>query len=139
MKKRVFATILCICALVGTIGIPSVSASAAQPGVEVTPYWSNVNSIKLNMSLSNGTITSEATVTGYTGTTYISATFTLEKLNGNQYERVDSWTASNSAMLLSNSHSTSKCTAGTYRLSISGTATKNGTSESFSDWLIKSF
>jgi hypothetical protein len=139
MKKRIIAAILCVCALFGAISIPSATASAVQPGAVITPEWTNVNSIKLNMSFNNGTITSEGTVTGYSGTTYISVSFTLEKQESGQYKYVDSWTASSTTMLLGNSHSTPKCTAGIYRLSISGTAMRNGTAESFSDWLVKTF
>jgi hypothetical protein len=114
-----------------------VSAEAATPDADISPRWMNVNSIKLNMSLDNKEVTSNGTVTGYSGTTYISATFSLEKLIGGQYQPVDTWYASTATMLLSSSYITSNCTAGSYRLSVSGTATRNGIVEPFSDWLIK--
>jgi hypothetical protein len=140
MKNRVLVSVLCVCTLLAAIGLPGVAATAADQRTVTSPSlrWANVNSIKLGMSLSGGKVTSEGTVTGYSGTTAITAAFTLEKLINGKYEYVDSWSSSSSTMLLSCSRSTSNCTSGTYKLSISGTATRNGVIESFADWLIKS-
>jgi len=139
MKTRILAIILCICTVIGATGIPSVYASALQPNGDISPRWQNINSITLDMSFSNGTVTSSARVTGQTGTTKISATFTLERLTNGQYKYVDSWPADSTTILLSSSRSTTSCTTGTYKISISGTATKNGVVEPFSDSLIKNF
>ena len=126
MKKRILATVLCLCLVMGVIGVPFAQAK-----------WSNTSSIALDMSLSSGTITSKGTVVGKTGTSDISVTYTLEKLVGGRYTHVDSWSASSSSMLSSKTNYTSNCTSGTYKLSISGTVTKDGYIEDIDDWFTK--
>lgn len=126
MIKRILTTILCICVAIGVLGVPIAQAR-----------WSNTSSIQLNMSLKSGTITSEGQVLGKAGTTRIEVTFTLEKLINGQYTYVDSWTENSNSILLSSSHKTSNCTSGTYKLTISGTVTKDNYAEPIEDWLIK--
>jgi len=115
--------------LVGFVGSYSASGvtSRQEHGVEL--LWENVASIFLDMKFSNGIITSTGTVTGKSGTTAISATFILERRNTNgTFTEVDRWTANHGSitMLLSTSRSTRNQSAGTYRLSVIATVTRNG-------------
>jgi len=89
------------------------------------------------MKFSNGTITSEGQVYGKPGTTKISVTFTLEKLVNGKYQYVDSWSANSNTVLCSSSNKTANCTAGTYRLTVSGTVTKDNYAEPIESWLVK--
>ena len=127
MKKQVLATILCLCIVIGVIGGPIAHAK-----------WTNTQTITLSLSLSNGTVTSEGTVRGKSGTSNISVTFTLEKLVGNQYVYVDSWSDSSNSIYLGNTHYTNNCTSGTYKLTIAGTVTKGGVVEDIENWFSKS-
>lgn len=145
MKKRFVSAILCMFAIFGVLGLPSVQAASTLPDVggaassdEPALRWVNTASITLNMSRSNNKVTSETVVTGKAGTTSISASFTLERLVNGNYVLVDSWTASSSSMLLKDIHTTSNCPSGTYKLTVEATVTRNGTSEYVSDSLSKS-
>ena len=126
MKKRFLATILCICLVVSVLGVPIAQAR-----------WTNTASITLDMSISNGTITSKGTIRGNSGTSNIAATYTLEKLVSGKYTYVDSWSDSSSSFYFSNTHTTSNCTSGTYKLTVTGTVTKDGYAEPIEDWLSK--
>jgi len=104
-------------------------ATTTKQEVVIEPFWENAATITLNMSFSNGTITSTGRVNGKNGTTAISATFVLAKRNANgTFTEVDRWTARNGdiAMLLSTSRTTRNQSAGTYRLSVSASVTRNG-------------
>ena len=118
MKKRILATLLCLCIVIGAIGVPIAQAK-----------WSNTQTVSLAMSLSGNTLTSEGTVVGKSGTTDISVTYTLEKLVNNKYTYVDSWTANSSSIYLGKTNYTYNCTSGTYKLTVIGTVTKGGVVE----------
>ena len=143
MKKRILATILCVCVVVGSLGVPIAQASSVDADTNKEPAstarWTNTATISIDMKLSNGTITSEGQILGKAGTTRISVTFTLDKLVNGVYKYVDSWSASSNSMLCSSSHKTSGCTSGTYKLTVKGTVTKDGYAEPIEDWLTKSF
>ena len=131
MKKRFLSALLCICLVVAVVGFATTPTAQAR--------WTNTRSIKLDMALKNDQMTSEGTISGYVGTTSISASFVLEKLVNGQYQYVDSWVAFSNTILLSSSRLTQNCTGGTYKLSISGTVVKDNHAEYVSDWLIKTF
>ena len=138
MKKRILATILCICVVTGAVGVPIAQAGWADADTAAPPSrWTNTSLITLNMSLNNGTITSSGQVVGKTGTTRISVIFTLEKLVGGRYVYVDSWSASSSSMICSSTRDTKNCTSGTYKLTVAGTVTKDNYAEPIEDWLVK--
>lgn len=126
MKKRVSLTLLCVCLLIGTIGFTTTAAEVE----EIEPFWQNAAAITLDMSRNGGTVTSSGRIAGQAGTTAISASFTLARQNANgTFTNVDSWTASSNSMLVSSSRSTTGQSAGTYRLSVSASVTRNGTIE----------
>ena len=118
MKKRILAVFLCLCIAIGAIGVPIAHAK-----------WTNTQTIALSLQMSNGTITSEGSVIGKTGTSSISATFLLEKYVGNQYVYVDSWSDNSNSSIFLCTHKTYNCTSGTYRLTITGSVTKSGVVE----------
>lgn len=143
MKKRILSAILCVITVVGAFGLPSAQAVSSElaasenlsGGAELR--WANTASITLNMQRNNNRVTSDSVIVGFAGTTRISASFTLEKLVNGEYVNVDSWTASSNSMILNNSRVTPNCTAGTYKLSVSATVTRNGTPENVSYSLVE--
>ena len=126
MKRQVIAVILCIGFLLVAVGTPIALAR-----------WTHLESITLNISRSSSTITSSTTITGQPGTTKISASYKLEKLVNGNYQSVDTWTASSSSETLFNSRKTTNCTAGTYKLSVTATITRDGTKETVTDSRVK--
>lgn len=138
MRKKILATILCICIITGAIGVPVAQANLSDNAATPT-RWTNCSTISLAINLKNGTMTSEGQIIGKQGTTRISVTFTLEKLVNGKYTYVDSWPASSNSMLCSSIRQTTGCTSGTYKLSVAGTVTKDNYAEPIEDWLIKTF
>jgi hypothetical protein len=100
--------------------------------------WDNTAIISLSMQLDGSVIDCEGAVIGQAGTSSISATYTLEKLEDGSYRYVDSWSDNERDMVLATEKDVSGCTGGTYRLSVSATVTKDGYAESVYDWLTKS-
>ena len=139
MKKKTLTAILCICVIVSVFGEPvaqAVGLGSAEVPIQQS-RWTNTSVILLDMKLSSGTVTSEGVVVGKAGTTRIAVTFILEKLVNGNYSYVDSWSASDDSIQLRSTRYTSGCTSGTYKLSISGTVTKDGYNEYISDWFTK--
>ena len=129
MIKRVVLCVMCFVLLAGFAG----NYSAAAVELRAEPYaellWENAAQITLNMSFSNGTVTSTGSVIGKSGTTAIRATFVLARRNANgTFTEVDRWTATNGNItaLLTTSRSTRNQPAGTYRLSVTASVTRNG-------------
>ena len=142
MRKRFVSSILCLVIVIVAMGVPLASAVNLK-SVDLSEgpktRWQHTRSIALDMSFNNRTITSNGTITGHTGTTGISAIFILERLVNNQYEFVDSWTATSSTIILTSSRTTQNCDRGTYKLSVTAWVTRNGTLETVSDSLTKTF
>ncbi|MCL2627086.1 MAG: hypothetical protein FWD44_00100 [Oscillospiraceae bacterium] len=130
MMKRIFAFALCIIIVGSVIGTSIATAT-------IQPLWSNLRVLELHTSRSNNTVTSSTTVIGQSGTTRISASYTLEKWENYRYQPVDSWSASSNSASLLNTRTTPNCSAGTYRLRVTVTVTRNGTIETVSDLLVK--
>ena len=135
MKIRRLLACMLATLLMLTLCVPL--AAQAQTSSEpseaiVTHRWLNVADISLSLRLSNGNVISTGTITGLSGTSYISATYTLEKkgLFGG-WSTVNSWskTANGSSLLSSEAISG---TGGTYRLSVSAKVTRNGVVETIS-------
>ena len=140
MKKRILATILCLSIAMVAIGVPITQASAQEDARSASPTrWTNTATITLGMSYSGCTITSDGQILGNAGTSNISVKFTLEKLVDGKYKLLDSWSASSNSMLCSCSHKTSNCTAGTYKLTVAGTVTKNNYAEPIEYSITKTF
>ena len=135
MVKRAILTVVCFVLIVGLVGNYSAIAVTQREEFVIDPLWDNAATISLDMTFSNGTITSTGRVNGKNGTTAISATFVLARRNANgTFTEVDKWSAKNGsiAMLLSTSRSTRNQSAGTYRLSVTASVTRNGKVETVS-------
>ena len=158
MKQKVLAAILFVCVTIGVIGSPVAAAVddeygwtgvqvpvmadlEVMPGyIEIAPLWEIISTLRLDMSFNNGVITSNGSVSGRAGTTSISATYTLERQQANgTFQRVDSWSANSNSMILTSSRTTSNMIRGTYRLSVTVTATRNGVVETASETLTRTF
>jgi len=133
MFKRIVIIAVCFVLLTGFAGNYSADAVELKSQEHViTPDWENVLSVSLDMSFSNGTITSTGTVRGQSGTTAITATFVLARRNANgTFTEVDRWIAVNGNIpsILTSSRTTQNQPAGTYRLSITTSVTRNGKTE----------
>ena len=126
MTKRILVFFLCIGMLWVTVGSPVASARLT-----------HLRSISMNMARSNNVVTSATRIEGQSGTTSITAQFILEMLVNGNYQRVDMWSASSTSSTLNNTRETKNCGAGTYRLRVNVMVTRNGTSEIFSESLVK--
>lgn len=126
MKRKLLAIILCIGILGVAIGAPIAQAR-----------WTHLRSMTLNLSRSNNTVTSSTTIMGQSGTTRISASFILERVVNGQYQQIDTWTASSNSTSLTNTRETSNCPSGIYRLRVTAIITRNGTTETVPDSLVR--
>jgi len=129
--KRVITVVVCFVLFAGFIGSYSAIATdkAEERYIDFNLLWENAATISLDMTFANGTITSTGRVNGQNGTTTISATFVIARRNANgTFSEVDRWTARNGSitMLLSTSRTTRNQSAGTYRLSVTASVTRNG-------------
>lgn len=109
------------------VGSAEINA-VGNPGAE--PYWTNVATVNLTLSLKNPQININISATGRLGTTYKNGKVVLEKISGSDCGPVKEWTgiSSNSAVLQFNDTSVTR-TKGTYRLTFTVTAVRNGVSE----------
>lgn len=135
MKKSLIVAIVSI-GLIFSMSVPAVAFSS-DGGNIYQPQWVNVSKTLLTMDYSNGAVNWTGEITGYSGVTGISATFTLARKNsGGQYEYVDSWSASSTKTYLYKT--ASKTTVrGTYRLSLSATVKGPSGTETVTDSLVK--
>lgn len=143
--NKFISIFLCICTLVGMVGLPSAQAAseshkAESFSTEATSHLTRTLSITLDMQRNNSEIISRTVIIGDTPpvATQISAKFTLDRLINCIFVRVDSWTASSNSMQLVNSHTTMGCPPGTYRLSVVVTVISGGgVSETVSSNLVR--
>jgi hypothetical protein len=107
-----------------------------EKGVLIDPLWDNVNNIRLGLTFSGNIANVSGAITGITGTTQISATFTLERQNANgTFSYVASWSTNANGRILTFSESRSPVTTSgnTYRLRVTAGVTRNGITEFISD------
>jgi hypothetical protein len=141
MKKRVAAVMLCCLCLIGSVQAFASAAeqSGAPPGISFR--WSNLWNITLSMSYSGGSVSWVGQIAGNTGTSSISATYTLEKQNANgTYSFVSSWNDSTTSAISLASTGSATTAKGTYRLSVSAVVKNSaGTPETATNSLVKTF
>ncbi len=96
----------------------------------VEPRWANVISTSLILNLNEPTIQLSITMGGRSGTTYNHGTVVLEKISGSNCGIVQTWSdlSSNSAVFQFKD-STITRTSGTYCMTITINAVRNGVSE----------
>lgn len=135
MKHRIFAV---VCACLMLFSVTQVSATAnvpcddveqfAEPS-EIAAFWDNIHAISLDMSRSGGNINWSGNVIGFSGTTRITAAYTLERDDGQgRWVFVGSWSRNADSSILMASGSAPGA-AGTYRLTVRTTVTRNGVNE----------
>lgn len=128
--------------LVGMLSlIPSISANAQMPPisiqgtegvVSISPQWTNVNDITLDLYFENGEAGCSGKIRAVSGTTKISATFTLERKSGTNWVLEKSWRQSSSTDSLSFFETDAVAAGYTYRLSVTADVTRNGMTETVS-------
>jgi hypothetical protein len=128
--------------LLVALAILSATVPAAYAATFPGPNnWSNADSVSLDLNFSNGSALCNGKITGAPGTSYISATFTLErKPSGGTYSSYHTWsqTSTNSGTLRwSGSCSVSK--GYTYKLSVTANVTRGGTTETVSTFVERSY
>ena len=145
MKERILATILCICALAGTVGMSSAAATLETLFPETEPGAYSVNNnvyTRLDMSINNRTLTCLGTVRGPIGTTRITGAFTLERLEANgRFTIIGRWSESVNAMQLYSIRALTgqEIIPGTYRLSVTAHVTVGSSTIISSDSITRSF
>ena len=98
----------------------------------ITPQWTNVIDITLNLYFSSGVAYCSGTIKALSGTTNINATFKLERKVGSTWVFENAWGQTSSSSTLSFSGTDSVSSGYTYRLSVSANVTTNGVTEAVS-------
>ena len=110
-------------------------ATNALAVIPIQPFWTNVSEVRPTLSFSGTTANCSAFVQGFSGTTKIAATVTLARKNGNSWTTVKTWTQTANSTVLTWSGTQSITTGNTYRLTITANVTRNGTTETVSNWI----
>lgn len=96
----------------------------------VQPRWANVLSTTITLDLIDPIIEVGFTMGGTSGTTFRNGTLVLEKISGSNCGVVETWTDISSNMpFIQFSDTSAERTSGTYRLTITIEAVKNGVPE----------
>jgi|GEM_PF-1197365 len=103
---------------------------ASMQYIPIQPFWQNVNSATVRLSFSGTTAHCSSTIVGLSGTSSISATMKLQRVNGNTVTTVSTWNHSVNGNRLVISESATINTSNTYRLVVDATVVRNGVSES---------
>lgn len=119
----------------------SISANAQVPfnvyqgteGVtDISLQWTNVNDITLDLYFEDGEAGCSGEIRALSGTTKISATFTLERKSGTTWILEKSWSRSSNTNSLSFFGTDAVMAGFTYRLSVTANVTRNGVTETVS-------
>ncbi|MCL2083311.1 MAG: hypothetical protein FWH04_08790 [Oscillospiraceae bacterium] len=144
MKKRCIAALaMAVVLLYGVCPFASAAFSSeeaiASDENSSPTRWANVSSVNLGLSFSGTTATCSGSITGYSGTTKITATYVLRRKNSNgTYTVVKTFpTQTVNGSTLRFSGTASITTGYTYRLTVTATVTRNGTNETVTNWLEK--
>ncbi len=130
-SKRWLAMMLAAIALLnfGAFSLADSPTDGAEAFKPIQRRWTNTASIRLGLSFSNGQANCTGSITGYSGTSKIVATFTLQRVNANGTlsNPIATWsnvTAESDMLLWSRSNSVS---SGTYRLTVNAAVTRGST------------
>ena len=118
-SKKITAFLLIFALMVCTVSLFSTTVSAR---------WVNTMGISCEVTFSSRTATCNGDIDALSGST-ISGTLTLYKKNGSSWDYVTSWNKSSSSSSLTINEKYTVNSAGTYRVTLTGTVTRNGTSE----------
>ena len=120
--RKIFTSVLAM-VLILALTLPVFAAG----GGTASPQYDNVNSAKVNLSISGTTATCNASVYGKTGAS-IDADIYLDLVYGGTTTRIASWHETTSLTLLFLDTAT-VAPGFTYRLTLDATVTRNGVSE----------
>ncbi|GHU89382.1 hypothetical protein FACS18949_06160 [Clostridia bacterium] len=116
--------------MVATLMLLSLTVPLTANAVEPAPFYTNTAMISCSLTFSSDLALVYGDVIGWSGTTYISGTLTLQRKNSSgTYTDVKSWTASISGDELEWDKSWYVATGYYYRIHISAYVTRNGTTE----------
>ena len=130
LNKKKYLTLILVAFLVF---VPAFStnayASNISNDISIEPRWQHASTAKLTLDLINP-IKVSIMIFGYTGTVFSNGILTLEKISGSNCGVVETWTgiSSNTSVLQFNDTSDTP-SVGTYRLTLTIIATRNGISE----------
>lgn len=131
IANKIFSLIMTLTLLFSTLIMPLYATTVEKYNVE--PRWSNVSSGVIGIDLNSDKVKLNIKLVGAVGTTFNNGRIVLTRENNGTVTTVKTWTgcSSNSNLF---SFSDSSCTkkAGTYTLTITITAIKNGVSEEIS-------
>lgn len=130
-KKRIGAMAIAFVMLFALF--PTTVFADSRANIEFEPFWQNVSRVDVSISFSGTTANLYAGVFGLSGTTRISGTVRLERLEGNTFRSVQSWPVLSTSQNLIFTESVTVTSGNTYRLSISANVTRNGVVEHVSN------
>ena len=106
-----------------------IEANMIIPGNEI--QWSNVNTATVTLAFTNaGKADISIRINGKSGTTFSNGTVKLEKITGGSATPIATWTGlSSSSKTFTFNDSSVSVTSGTYKVSITIYAVRNGVSE----------
>lgn len=135
-NKKKYLSLLLALVLALSLQLPvmanSLGDGTAEQYVPIQPLWQNVNSATARLTISGTTAHCSATIVGLSGTTRITATLRLERVNGNSVTSVASWTRTVNGNRLVMSESNAISANGNYRVRLDATVVRNGVSENIS-------
>ena len=99
---------------------------------DISLQWTNVNDITLDLYFDDGEAGCSGEIRALSGTTKISATFTLERKSGTTWILEKSWSRSSNTNSLSFFGTDAVMAGFTYRLSVTANVTRNGVTETVS-------
>ncbi|MDF2486139.1 MAG: hypothetical protein K0R46_2307 [Herbinix sp.] len=112
--------------------MPSTALQGIEGDVSISPQWTNVNDITLDLYFENGEAGCSGKIRALSGTTKISATFKLERKISSGWALEKSWGQSSSTDSLSFFGTDAVLPGYTYRLSVTADVTRNGMTETVS-------
>ncbi len=133
--KKLTAWILCVALMCALVPAASAAPRALPDDEIVQPMYSYVSSYSTELTISGGTATCKAKITGISGTTTkLVAEMTLQKKSGLLgWDDVETWKTT----VITNSLSSTKTksvSSGTYRVKVKFTAYSGTASESFTKY-----
>jgi len=128
-KKYMFLLIALVIAFSLQIPVSASTTQAVSAIIPIQPFWANVSKASASLDHSGTTAYCGATITGLSGTTSISATMRLERVDGSSVTTVSTWTKTVNGSSLVMSESATVLSNGSYRVRVEATVVRNGVSE----------
>lgn len=144
MSKKIIITLFAITLLVTSLVTPICADGAAETHFRLNPeeemmavipgneiQWNNVSSARVTLVFTNtGKADISIRISGRAGTTFSNGTVKLEKINGNTTTTIATWrNLSSSSTTFTFNNDSVAVTSGTYKVSITIYAVRNGVSE----------